>query len=64
VLQCDAEALIPCTPLIADAGTDCGAALKADAVNRQRMIECQIRQRAASACLLELERVGILSKRP
>jgi hypothetical protein len=45
-------------------GTGCAAAaLKADAVNRQRHIECQLRQRALADCLRTLEASGVLRQR-
>lgn len=63
VAQCSAEALEACPHLVADEGSDCGAALKADAVNRGRHIECQKLQRALIDCLQILERAGILVRK-
>lgn len=74
VTQCSAEALAPCDPLLIDdvaqcppgraEGTGCAAAaLKADAVNRGRHIDCQRRQRAAADCLRTLQASGVLKPR-
>lgn len=74
VIQCSADAIAACAPLVVDdvaqcatdrpAGAGCAAAaLKADATNRARHIECQQRQQAAAACLRELEASGILRPR-
>lgn len=63
IAQCSAEALEPCPYLVADEGPGCDAALKADAVNRGRHIECQQRQRALIDCLRILERAGILTRK-
>lgn len=64
ILQCSSDALAACQPLIADDGNDCGAALKADAINRGRHIECQLIQRAAVQCLLNIEAAGLLTRDP
>jgi hypothetical protein len=73
-VQCSAEAIAPCAPLIADDRTQCGAlpadagcaaaVLKADAVNRGRHIECQRKQRAAADCLRTLQNSGVLKPAP
>ncbi|HPG95117.1 MAG TPA: hypothetical protein PLR28_11225 [Dokdonella sp.] len=62
IVQCSSEALAACLPLIADDGADCGAALKADAVNRGRHIDCQAQQRAAVQCLKNIEAAGLLTR--
>ena len=75
VVQCDAEALAPCAPLQIDdvatcappraEGAGCAAAvLKADAVNRERHLDCQRRQRAAIDCLETLQARGVLKAQP
>lgn len=75
VTQCDADAIVPCTPLLIDdvatcppprlEGTGCAAAvLKADTVNRERFLECQRRQRAAADCLKTLQTRGVLAPPP
>ena len=64
IIQCSSDALAACLPLQADDGTDCGAALKADAVNRARHIECQAIQRAAVQCLKNIEAAGLLTRNP
>ena len=74
VIQCDSQALAPCDPLIIDDVSQCppdrasdtgcaAAALKADAVNRDRAIACQRRQRAAADCLRTLEARGVLKRK-
>ena len=62
IVQCSSEALAACLPLIADDGTNCAAALKSDAVNRARHIECQAQQRAAVMCLRNIEAAGLLTR--
>lgn len=55
--------MLPCDPLVADAGVLVADALIADAENNGRMISCQTAQRALAACLCELERGGVLKPR-
>lgn len=75
VIQCSADALARCAPLVIDdvaqcppdrpAGAGCAAAaLKADAANRARYLECQQRQRAAADCLRTLQADGVLKAPP
>lgn len=63
ILQCDADALAACEPLLADDGYSCAVALKADAVNRARHIACQRIHRAAVQCLLNIEGAGVLTRK-
>lgn len=71
MIQCSAEAITACTPLLIDDVAQCAppraegagcaaAALKADQANRERYLDCQRRQRAASACLRVLQERGVL----
>lgn len=75
MVQCNVDAIAPCDPLVIDdvdqcpkgreAGTGCAAAaLKADAVNRARHMDCQRRQRAAADCLRTLQADGLLKPPP
>jgi hypothetical protein len=62
-IQCDADLLKPCDPLIYDASDSVADALIADAENNGRMISCQLAQRALADCLCKLERGGIVKPR-
>lgn len=58
--------LTPCQPLIADEGAMASHALKADAVNAGRHIECQARNLGLLGIVWELVGRGLLrvEKRP